>query len=69
MALIRNPRAVPELVLGTDTATFAAARAALVAFFDARNNQEQVDEAQARATHPLFANDRIWNHVKSVLGI
>lgn len=66
---MRNPRAKDFRVLGVTAADLAAARVALLAFLDAHDADETVDEAQARATHLLFANDRVWNHVKSLLGI
>ena len=69
MPLIRNPAMQPELVLGTTVATMNAAKAALQVFFQANANQQFVDEAAARATHPLFASDRIWAQVKADLGL
>jgi hypothetical protein len=66
---MRNPRAKPHRVLGVTAGELAAARAALEAFLDAADDQEDVAEAAARATHPLFADQRAWNHVKSVVGV
>ena len=67
--MIRNPAVNLLTVIGTDLATFNAAKAALQAFFQANAGQQYVDEALARATHALWANDRIWNHVKAELGL
>lgn len=66
---MRNPRAKDFRVLGATAGDLLAARTALVAFLDAHDAEEDVDEAAARATHALFASQRVWNHVKSLLGI
>ena len=66
---MRNPRANPVKVLGVSPAAYAAARTAVLAFLDANDAQENVDEAAARATHPLLVADRVWNQLKAELGL
>ena len=67
--MIRNPLVSYELLFGTTPGAYVAAKAALQAFFQANAAQQYVDEAAARATHALWANDRIWSHVKAELGL
>lgn len=68
MANVRNPRAKLNLVVGVSDAAWTAAQTALLAFLDARANQEFVDDVQARAVDPAFLNDRLWNELRKQHG-
>lgn len=66
---MRNPRAKFVKLLGVTQADFDAAKAALLAFLDARDGEDEVVEAAARASHALFADARVWNEAKKALGV
>jgi hypothetical protein len=65
---MRNPRAKWWRVLGVTQADADAAKAAVLAYLDAHDNEEEIEEAALRAVHPALANERVWAEVKKALG-
>lgn len=66
---MRNPKAQAIKAMGITQADFNAARAALVAFLVAHDNEEDVDETAARASLPAAVTDRVWNHLRRDVGV
>ena len=67
--MARNPLAKNFRVLGKTQAQWDAIKTVVTAFLVARENLEEIPDAQIRGAHPDLADDRVWNEIKRDLGI
>lgn len=67
--MARNPRCKPNRVLGLTDGEWTNLKATITTYLDANADKEEIADTTIRALNPKLANDRIWNVLKSELGL
>ncbi len=67
--MARNPFVDRLKVLGIAAGVFQAAKTAAENFLRAKDDQEEIPEADIRASIAPPVSDRVWNEIKKDLGI
>lgn len=64
-----NPLCTIAKVVGSTQTDFDAATLAVVSYFKAHDDKQQIPDDEIRAVHPALKSDLVWNEVKKALGV
>lgn len=67
--MARNPKADSLKVLGIIVSDFAARRTEIEAYLKGNDHLEEIPEPDIRAALTVAVSDRVWNHLKALVGI